>query len=127
MMRVLIVLGLVAVPSATAGARSLDDSLRRLDPEFRAHQACIVLGLDKMRRDKRVAGADRIKTSILSPAQFEGTKVTTEGGAVRAKSHWYALKFTCTVTSDQMKATSFVYEVGKEIPEARWESLGLWR
>jgi hypothetical protein len=31
------------------------------------------------------------------------------------------------VTSDQMKATSFTYELGAEIPEAKWEDLGLWQ
>ncbi len=105
----------------------MDDSLRQLDPEFRAHQVCIIRGLEAIRREGRLPGADRMKTGILSPARFEGTKVTTQGGAVRARQRWYALKFTCTVTPDQMKATSFTYEVGKEIPEAKWEQLGLWR
>jgi hypothetical protein len=32
-----------------------------------------------------------------------------------------------SVTPDQMKATSFTYELGAEIPEAKWEDLGLWK
>ena len=31
------------------------------------------------------------------------------------------------LTPDQMKATSFTYELGAEIPEAKWEDLGLWK
>jgi hypothetical protein len=46
---------------------------------------------------------------------------------VRAKSHWYSVKFKCDVTPDQMKALSFTYEIGPEIPEAKWDDLGLWR
>ena len=37
------------------------------------------------------------------------------------------LKFKCDVSPDQMKALTFTYEIGKEIPEAKWEDLGLWR
>ena len=39
----------------------------------------------------------------------------------------YGLQFKCDVTADQMKALTFTYEIGKEIPEAKWEDLGLWR
>src|SRR5262249_58178027 len=50
---------------ATAG--SFDDALRKLEPEERSHQACIIKGLDILRPDARLRGADRLKTSILSP------------------------------------------------------------
>jgi hypothetical protein len=39
----------------------------------------------------------------------------------------YGLQFKCDVTADQMKALTFTYEIGKEIPEDKWEDLGLWR
>jgi hypothetical protein len=67
-----------------------------------------------------------MKTSILQPAQFTGTVVTATGGAVRVKHHWYALKFTCEVTGDLMKAKSFTFELGDEIPKEKWEDYGLW-
>jgi hypothetical protein len=31
------------------------------------------------------------------------------------------------VTPDQMKALSFTYELGAEIPETKCDDLGLWR
>lgn len=46
---------------------------------------------------------------------------------MRAKSHWYSVKFKCDVTPDQMKALSFTCRLGPEIPETKWDDLGLWR
>jgi len=105
----------------------MEDALKKLDPEERAHQACSIKGVDTLRRDKRLPHADRIKTRVAGAAILDGTVVTAKGGAVRAKGRWYALKFTCTVTADRMKAVSFTYELGQEIPEAKWDDYGLWR
>ncbi|MFA5902016.1 MAG: DUF930 domain-containing protein [Hyphomicrobium sp.] len=110
-----------------AHASSIRDQLMKLDPEERAHQVCVIKGIDVIRRDGKLPKADRLKTSIMGRAAFTGTAVTAKGGAVRAKSHWYKLKFTCTVSPDQLKALSFAYEIGPEIPEDKWEDLGLWR
>lgn len=113
---------------ALAQATSFEDTMKKLDPEERAHQACILKGIAAVRGDKVLPGADRMKTSIFGRAEFiDGTKVKAQGGAVRAKDHWYALKFDCVVTADQMKATTFTYQLGKEIPKDQWEDLGLWQ
>jgi hypothetical protein len=113
--------------SALGYASTLEEALKKLGPEERAHQACVIKGLDTLRRDRHLPQADRLKTGIAGAAVFDGTVVTAKGGAVRAKGHWYALKFICNVTNDQMKATSFTYELGQEIPETKWEAYGLWR
>lgn len=112
--------------AAAAHAGPIDQALLKLAPEERARQACIIKGIETVRKDKRLRQADRMKTSIFSPAQFNGAVVTATGGAVRMQHHWYALKFTCSVTSDQMKATSFSFELGQEIPKEKWEDYGLW-
>ena len=106
-----------------AQAGSINDQLMKLDPEERAHQVCVIKGIDTIRREGKLPKADRLKTSITGRA----AQVATKGGAVRAKSHWYGLQFKCDVTPDQMKALTFSYEIGKEIPEDKWEDLGLWR
>jgi hypothetical protein len=77
------------VTSASGG--SIKDQLAKLDPEERAHQGCVIKGLEAIKHDKKLPGADRLKTSIFSAAVFK-------------------LKFNCTVTADQMKATVFTYE-----------------
>ncbi len=99
----------------------------KLDPEERAHQACVAKGLDTVRRDKRLSKADRLMPDTFKRAQFDGGKVTAKGAAVRASDHWYALSFECTLSEDQMKAMAFTFELGKEIPPDKWEDIGLWR
>lgn len=106
---------------------SMDRVLRKLDPEERAHQVCSIRGLDTIRRGTHLKGIDRVKTSGRSRAVFKNNIVTANGGAVRANHRWYALKYKCAVTADQMKATSFDFQLGAEIPEEEWENYGLWK
>jgi hypothetical protein len=111
---------------ALVAAGPFDQALLKLEPEERSHQACIIKGLDVVRRDPRLRRADRMKTSIFSRAILNGTLLTAKGGAVRANSRWYGLSFTCNLTPDYMKATSFSFELGAEIPKQRWDEYGLW-
>ncbi len=104
-----------------------DIDLEKLDPEFRAHQACIYRGLDVVRREPTLRHADRMKTSIFNQALVQDTKLIAKGGAVRSDGHWFALSFSCDLTKDWMKATSFSFTLGTEIPEREWNDLGLWR
>jgi hypothetical protein len=126
MLRRLCRLAVFACISTTVHAGDIDRQLLKLGPEERAHQACVIRGIDTIRREKHMK-ADRLKTGITSDAIFTGDRVTTKGGAFRANHHWYGLSFDCKVTKDQMKALSFTYEIGKEIPPKDWEKLGLWR
>ena len=87
----------------------------------------VFLVSNAVRKGSRLRGVDRVRTSILKPAAFKDNVVIAKGGAVRAKNNWYMLNFTCAVSSDQMKATSFVFQLGDEIPEAKWEDYGLWK
>jgi hypothetical protein len=105
----------------------MEQSLMKLDPEERAHQACVAKGLDVVRRDKRLAHADRLMPDVFKRAHFTEGMVKAPGAAVRSDSHWYALSFECALTDDQLKATSFTFKVGDEIPPGRWDDVGLWR
>ena len=120
-----LVVGCCISVHATAGP--LEQTLAKLEPEFRSHQVCILRGLDAVRRDPLLRKADRMKTSIFSQAVLEGTKLKAEGGAVRSGPRWYALSFSCDLTANLMKATSFSFTRGAEIPERDWDRLGLWR
>jgi hypothetical protein len=115
-----------ALLSTPALSGSIKEQLAKLDPEERAHQACGIKGLDAIKHDRKLPGADRLKTGIFGRAAFVNNVVTAKGGAVKAKNRWYKLAFSCTVTPDQMTATAFTYEIGTEIPQAQWEDLGLW-
>ncbi|MEO8651285.1 MAG: DUF930 domain-containing protein [Hyphomicrobiaceae bacterium] len=120
----LVALVLAAPTGAVAGP--MDKMLKKLAPEERAHQACILRGFDIAQKEKRLRGADRMKTSIFSRALLQGTTLNAKGGAVRMKGHWYAMGFTCTLTDNFLKATTFSYDLGAEIGKKDWDRLGLW-
>ncbi len=112
--------------SAMADA-SMDRVLKELEPEERAHQVCNLRGIDAVRKGSHLKGVDRVTTTIQKPALFKDNVVIAKDGAVRAKNRWYFLDFTCAVSDDQMKAKSFEFKLGGEIPEAKWEDYGLWK
>lgn len=126
--RSLVLLLMFAGSTQTALAdASMDRVLQELEPEERAHQVCNLRGLDAVRKGSHLKGVDRVTTTIQKPATFKDNVVTAKGGAVRAKNHWYFLDFTCAVSDDQMRAKSFDYKLGTEIPEGKWEDFGLWK
>jgi hypothetical protein len=122
---VALTVSLSAVPAVAL--TKMERSLMKLDPEERAHQACVAKGLDTVRRDKRLAHADRLMPDVFRRAQFADGMVKAKGAAVRSDQHWYALSFECAVTEDQLKATSFTFQLGDEIPPDTWDEVGLWR
>lgn len=109
-----------------ATAAGIESSLAKLEPEERSHQACILKGLREVGREPKLRRADRMKTSIFTRAVLKGSMLAAPGGAVRVKGHWYRLAFACTLTDDYMKATTFTFELGTEIPKESWDRLGLW-
>ncbi len=131
-MRILLTAALATVlvldVSEVRAAGSLERSLLKLDPIERAHQACVIKGLDAIRRgDKRLAKADRLMPDTFKRANLTGNVVSAKGAAVRANEHWYAISFECTVSDNQLKALAFTFKVGEEIPPDKWEEAGLWR
>lgn len=115
------------VITAPAKAGALEQALAKLDPQERSHQACIIKGIDMMRHDARLKKADRMKTQIFAPAVLDKTQLTGKGGAVRIGEHWYTMSFTCHLSGDLAKATSFSFALGNEIPKANWDKHGLWQ
>ena len=124
----LFVAGAAMGGSGTAFAdASMDRVLQKLDPEERAHQACSLRGLDAIRKGTRLKAIDRLKTSSSNQATFKDNVVVANGAALRANHRWYALQYKCAVTDDQMKAKTFDFQLGAEIPEDKWEDFGLWK
>jgi hypothetical protein len=110
-----------------AEAASVDQSLAKLAPEERAHEACALKGLEVLRKDPHLKKVDHVSASTGGHgAVLTGAMLTAKEGAVRANKHWYALSFSCQLTPDFMKATTFTYTLGKEIPQSDWERLNLW-
>jgi Domain of Unknown Function (DUF930) len=78
-----------ALLSTPALSGSIKEQLAKLDPEERAHQACGIKGLEAIKHDRKLPGADRLKTGIFGRAAFVNNVVTAKGGAVKAKNRWY--------------------------------------
>ena len=112
-------------------AATFEQQLLKLDFEERADQVCVKLGVETMRKGGQLPGADRLMTGITGRAVVKGNVVSAAHAAVRtnvkAKSHWYKLKFDCEVSDDHVKGLSFKYEIGPEIPSEEWADLGLWQ
>ncbi len=123
----LVLLALAAGTRIAFADASMDRVLKELEPEERAHQVCNLRGIDAVRKGSHLKGVDRVTTTTQSPALFKDNVVVAKSGAVRAKNRWYFLDFTCAVTTDQMRATSFKYTLGGEIPEDKWQDYGLWK
>jgi hypothetical protein len=100
--------------------------LRKLDPEERARQICMLKGLKEVQRNVQLASADRMQSSILSRASLQGDLLVANGGAVRVKGRWYALSFKCHLSADRMAADNFAFKIGAEIPKQKWNDFGLW-
>jgi hypothetical protein len=114
-----------------AFAATFEQQLMKLDFEERADQVCVKLGVETIRKGGQLPGADRLMTSVSGRAAVRGNIVSAAHAAVRtnvqAKSHWYRLKFDCEVSDDHVKAFSFKYQLGPEIPAEDWPDLGLWQ
>lgn len=116
-----------AAVSAAQGANRFEKSLMKLNPEERAHQVCVIKGLDTIRRDKRFSKIDRLVPDIFKRAEFVGNAVTAAGAAMRVGKRWYAVSFTCTLADSHLTASTFAFQPGEEIPSDRWEDVGLWQ
>lgn len=101
-------------------------SLLMLEPATRLEQVCDIEAMKQIKRDLKLA-VDRAKSDVSETPVHRGHTVTARGGAFRVKGKWYGLSFTCTGTPDHLRVVSFSYKAGDEIPESKWESLGLWR
>ena len=123
----LVVAAAALTATATLAANSIEKSLMKLDPVERAHQACVVKGLEVVRKDKRLRQADRIMPDTFKRAQLKGNSVSAKGAALHVGTTWYALTFECTLADDQMKAVAFSYQLGDPIPPETYEEVGLWQ
>jgi Domain of Unknown Function (DUF930) len=102
-------------------------SLKRLDSETRMDQVCDYEAMLRLGHDLPGFHPDRAKAEVISKPIRTKNSVKASGGAFRSTGHWYVLSYACETTSDQMKVTSFSYQVGDLIPPSEWSKYGLWR
>lgn len=121
-------IALIATIAPAAAAQKGADWTAKLEPRTRALQVCSLAGLGAFARDKALRPKpDRVVMNAAGEPKIDAAMVTGAGAAVRSGSRWYTFAFTCKLDETGTKASSFTYNLGKEIPKAQWEKLGLWQ
>ncbi|MGQ4272728.1 DUF930 domain-containing protein [Terrihabitans sp. B22-R8] len=112
---------------AQAASPQLERSLQKLEPHTRMREVCDLEVAGRISKQSQYSGVDR----VVSDARHDSTRiddtVNAKGAAFRRQGKWYALQYSCTLSSDHMKVGSLRFTIGKEIPEPEWEEFGLWR
>lgn len=119
---------IVGTVGTAAAAQKGDDWTAKLEPRTRAMQVCSLAGLGAFARDKTLRPKpDRVVMNAAGEPKIEAALVTGAGAAVRSGTRWYNFAFTCKLNDAGTKASSFTYNLGKEIPKGQWEKMGLWQ
>jgi Domain of Unknown Function (DUF930) len=123
-------LGLTISCMIISGAAAADNRvaamLRGLDPATRFEQACGIEAMNRIKKEAAPYRPDRAVTDAVTEAKVKGDTMEGEGGAFRSGGKWYQFSFTCKASPDRMSVVSFTYKIGAAIPEAKWDSFGLW-
>ncbi|WP_188610627.1 DUF930 domain-containing protein [Chelatococcus reniformis] len=121
-------MGVTLLGVAQAAAEShLDHVLKRLEPDSRFNQVCDMAAMAAIGKSEAGLRPDRAMLDAAGPVKRVGDTATGEGAVIRSKGHWYGLSFVCETTPDRMRVRSFDYKLLGEIPQSKWEELGLWR
>lgn len=101
--------------------------LKLLEPLDRLEQLCDYTAMVQIRKDSRHFHPDRAVASATSAPKISAHRIDANGAAFRSRGRWYELSYSCAATPDHMKVLSFHLTIGKEIPESKWASYGLWQ
>jgi Domain of Unknown Function (DUF930) len=129
MRRVAVTFGLclVTIASSAAGESRIERSLKMLAPTERLVQLCDYTAMQHIRKAKGEFRPDRVVADGAKDPTFDKNTVIADGAAFRSRGKWYSLTFRCTAAPENLKVESFKYEIGGEIPEAKWAAYGLWQ
>ena len=122
-----LLLAALSISSARASDSRFLSSLKRLDPGTRLEQICDLYAMQQIAHDSNPFHPDRAKSDVISRPRHAGATISGKGGAFRSGGRWYQYSFKCTASGDRTKVLSFSYQLGKEIPESKWATYGLWR
>jgi hypothetical protein len=117
----------IAVTPVLAADPRFIASLGRLDSQTRLEQICDYEAMTRIGGHGQPFRPDRAKSDVVTPPKHLGDTLIGNGGAFRSEGHWYQFSFSCKASPDHLKVLSFSYQVGAMIPEAKWDSYGLWR
>lgn len=106
----------------------MEAMLRRYDPQTRFEQVCDLAAMKEIGDDgANPYKPDRAMINAVSDPAVAEAVMKGSGGAFRSHGLWYRFSFTCRASPDRMKVLSFTYQLGPQIPKAKWEEYGLFR
>ncbi len=128
MRQLALAIGLVMLvgAGAVAAENRFERSLKRLSPAERLVQLCDYTAMQRIRSQHGEYRPDRAVADARSRVYINGNIVEAKGGAFRSRRKWYALSYTCTGASGNLKVRSFKYNIGSEIPQSKWTLYSLW-
>jgi hypothetical protein len=121
-----LVAGAAGAAGAAARENRFERSLKMLAPVDRLEQLCDYTAMKRIRKDHRPFRPDRAVAGAAKEPHIKDDTIVAKSGAFRSRKKWYELSYTCTAAPDHLSVTSFTYNIGPEIPEAKWTSYGLW-
>lgn len=84
-------------------------------------QICNIEGIEQIRASDPDLPADTIVPYAFADMRRSGSELRVEGGAVRIRERWYALRFRCRAAPDAHSVAEFEFSIGDAIPESEWE------
>lgn len=117
----------VAITTAAAAESRIERSLRKLAPRERLVQLCDYTAMKRIREENRKFRPDRAVADAVVDTRITDDTVYAAGAAFRSGGKWYELSYTCKASPETLQVESFSYEIGDEIPEAKWAAYGLWQ
>ncbi|MGH6728401.1 MAG: DUF930 domain-containing protein [Pseudolabrys sp.] len=120
-------LGLLVAAQASAAENRFEHALQMLAPDERLEQLCDYTAMKRIRKETGKFRPDRAVANATAEPRIHDHTIVAKGGAFRSRGKWYALSFSCATTPDRMTVVTFHFNIGPEIPPAKWASDGLWR
>jgi hypothetical protein len=105
---------------ANPRSKGVRTALAHLSPDERIVQLCNIEAMAQVHKWRTSLQPDNLVAYALADPKVSAHGITANGGAFRAKKHWYGLRFKCDTTVDLKRVAAFDFTVGAEIPKAEW-------
>jgi hypothetical protein len=112
-----------AILSAPAMAKARD-AIEKLPREKRLAQTCNIEAVGQIGNAGRNFSPDAVIADAFAKPAIDGTRFTVGGGAFRSQKKWYAIGYTCTLSEDLSKVTSFSFRLGGDVTTTLTQRVG---
>jgi len=107
-------------------SRSALRQLRQLAAPDQIEQLCNLEAMQQVHHWKADFAPEFVVAYAASDPVRSARSIEAHGAAFLSRAHWYAIDFLCTVTDDLRTVASFDFQVGREIPQDKWDEHSLF-